>query len=287
MDMTLSTIAAMRRQEASYMQRDFLHQSSPQMPSANGPAHVDIDCRSKMTAWCYQVVDFCKFHRETVEIAMNYADRFLATPAGLAALSDRTTYQLAVMTALYTAVKLHEPEAMDPKLVSNLSRGAYTPQQVEAMEAVMLGALQWKLNPPTALSFVRQYLDLLPGDVLDAGVRQTAYDITKYQTELAVNEYDFCSVFPSTTAYCSLVNSLESMGLDAKVVAEISRVIASAAGIDVYDDKALNVQNWLYSSVVRQPSGLALSQPLPKKQGKASRRMSVEVSPTSVSTMAR
>merc|ERR1712226_396506 len=92
------------------------------------PDHMDS--RKKMVAWCFQVVDFCKFQRETVSIAMNLLDRFMMTSQSQVAKTDVKVYQLAAMTALYTAVKIHEPEVMDPKLISNLSRGVYQPEEV-------------------------------------------------------------------------------------------------------------------------------------------------------------
>jgi hypothetical protein len=285
MDLTIATITAMRQQEESgYMKRDFLHQDNPEVSVPAGPLNVDVECRSKMTAWCYQVVDFCKFNRETVEISMNYLDRFLATPAGLSAMVDRKIYQLAAMTCLYTAVKIHEPEAMDPKLVSNLSRGAYTPEQIETMEACILAALQWRVNPPTALSFVRQFLDLIPEETLSQDVLQTAYDITKYQTELAVNEYDFVRVKPSVVAYAALMNALESVGLSAQDLSQIGYALTQAMGVSTHDDQMYDVQNWLYEAVIRQPAGsFTLAHSNSQKSSKAAQRSSFEVSPRSVS----
>lgn len=287
MDFTLDTIAAMRRQEETgYLTGDFLHQSDPVVSIPHGPLSVDADCREKMAAWCYQVVDFCKFNRETVEIAMNYLDRFLMTPAGQTAMADRKVYQLAAMTCLYSAVKIHEPEAMDPKLVSNLSRGTYTPEEVESMEACILGALMWRVNPPTALSFIRNFLDLIPQDVLSRDIREAAYDITKYQTELAVSEYDFLTVKSSTVAFCSLVNSLDSLGVDAKVLGNITFVLAQSIGLNVHDEQVMDIQNFLYQAVLRQPAGNFIVQQTAStsaKPSKASRRMSVEVSPRCVS----
>jgi Cyclin, N-terminal domain len=289
MDLTLSTIAAMRHQEKTgYVAEDWLHHDEHAMSMCAGPLHasVDADCRNKMTSWMYQVVDFTRMHRESVAIAMNYLDRFLNTPEGHNAKMDRTVYQLAAMTTLYTAVKIHEPEAMDPKLVSNLSRGAYTPQQIEAMESLILDAIQWRLNPPTALAFVRQFLDLIPEQLLSQQLRQTAYDITKYQTELAVNEFEFITINASTVAYCAFMNALESVGVSSRALCHIGGVLSQAIGLNCYDNQVIDVQNWLYESVMRQPAGgITMAHPTPVKPVKASRRSSIEESPRSVSAM--
>eukprot|EP00977_Amphora_coffeiformis_P018685 scaffold6655_cov169-Amphora_coffeaeformis.AAC.2 len=281
---TMSTMDAMLLQESKYIATDYLHQASPQRPTANAPLHaVDVDCRSKMVSWCFQVVDFCKFQRETASIAINYLDRYMTTPASALAHTDRKTFQLFAMTCLYTAVKIHEPEAMDPKLVSTLSRGTYTPQEVEAAEAQILGALEWRMNPPTALSFVRMFLDILPAGFLTSAQQETAYELSKFQTELAVNEYDFLSVRPSVVAYSALVNALESISLDEKLMGRISDGLAESVKINTQADKIFEVQNWLYQAVSTQP-GNVVQQPkaAAPSQAKFSRRSSFEVSPRSI-----
>jgi hypothetical protein len=142
----------MRRQEENgYASSDYLAQIPP---SATSPLDTPVDenCRNVMAKWCNEISDFCKYSRETASIAMSCLDRFMATPDGQTVFLYRSLFQLAAMTALYTAVKIHEHEAMDPALVSCLSRGAYSPEAVEAMEARMLTAIQWRVNPPTALA---------------------------------------------------------------------------------------------------------------------------------------
>lgn len=290
MDITMNTLAAMRRQEALYAKTPFLHQQE-QQPVLSNPLHVDIDCRTKMTAWCFQVIDFCRFSRETAEIAMSYLDRFSATSEGKEAREDRQIYQLAAMSCLYTAVKIHEPEAMNPQLVSNLSRGTYSPKQIEEMEANILQALDWRMNPPTALSFVRLMMDMVASDVLSKNVRQTIYDLSKYQTELAVNEHAFLTIKPSIVAYCALMNAFESLSMDKVTVDSVGQVLADAVGLDLYDgDSTIElVTSWLYESVIRQnTSDVCLQQPAcvsPTKPSQHSRRMSVDVSPRAVASM--
>jgi hypothetical protein len=275
---------AMLEQEVKYLASDYLFQSEPKGSCVTGPQHVNVDCRSKMVSWCFQVVDFCKFQRETVSIAINYLDRYMCTPASQAAHLDRKVFQLTAMTCLYTAVKCHEPEAMDPKLVSTLSRGTYSPQEVESMEANILGALGWRMNPPTALSFVRMYLYLLPEGFLSSAQRETAYEISKFQTELAVNEYDFLSVRPSVIGYSALINALESINLEEKLMARISYGLAESVSVDTQSDKIFEVQTCLYQAVSMQPGNVVCQpRPVTPAQSKLSRRSSFEVSPRSVS----
>lgn len=305
---TRQTIRAMCQQESTgYKTCDFLYEGEPSSSTSATRTcgglnisidAIDVDCRTKMVAWCYQVVDFCRFHRETVAIAINLLDRFVATPtaAATAAKADRKRYQLAAMTSLYTAVKIHEPEAMDPKLVSTLSRGTYQPHEIEAMEKQILDALTWRVNPPTAMAFVRQYMTLISNSTssavpaLDEYTEATIHDLTKFQTELAVSEYDFLGVRPSVLAFCAFMNSLESVGiLEGPSLESIASLLSLAIGLE---GDVSEMQMWLYQAVVQEPAArnmLAIaSAPIKSAEQKTSssptlsRQRSCEISPRSI-----
>jgi hypothetical protein len=264
-DSLLDTLEAMRKQEESgYRTVDYLHQQQvlhPQM-LPTGPQQqqnlmgvpVDMECRSRMAEWCYQIVDFCKFKRETVSVSMSYLDRFLASPVGLEILLDRAKFQLAAMTALYIAIKIHEPEAMDPGLIASLSRGAYNKEQVEAMEVAMLSAIQWRVNPPTALAFAHQYLNLVPTTLIHQHAREAIIDLAKYQTELAVSDYTLCVASPaSSVAFAAILNALESMGMDAGLLMKIESGLSRAARINLQSAPIRDIRIRLYESITTQP----------------------------------
>jgi hypothetical protein len=294
MEDTLETIAAMRHQEdTGYVTSDWLQleQSEPHnnLMRINAPLHcevVDVDCRDKMTAWCIQVGDFCKFNRNTLEITMSLLDRFMATPQAAMTRNDRELYQLACMAAFYTAVKVHEPEAMDPKLVSSLSQGAYSAEDIEAMECKILSALKWRVNPPTSMAFVRELMHLIPEETLDRGICNFAYELTQFQTELAVCNHHLVSVQASTVAYAALMNSLESLGLDDKVIACVGSILSAALHIDRSSLSVAKTQGTLYKSVFQHP----VDGPLARKPRAAisscnkrpKRRLSTHRSPRSV-----
>lgn len=199
----LDTIAAMRQQEqTSYPSVDFLGQ--------NPFADVDRSCRSKMAQWCNQVVEFCKFSRESVEVAMSLVDRYVT--ADPSALKDRNTYQLAAMTCLYLAIKVHEHMAIHSNVITQLSQGTYSIQQVEAMEQRILKAIDWRVNPPTSASFARCMVSVLPANTLTEQERSTVLHLTQLQCEAAIVDYRFIAVPASTLAFSALVNALESLG---------------------------------------------------------------------------
>mmetsp|Transcript_12381 Transcript_12381/g.25686 ORF Transcript_12381/g.25686 Transcript_12381/m.25686 type:complete len:328 (-) Transcript_12381:105-1088(-) len=203
-------IAILRIQEEStYRVKDYITESAAQRKRSSKP--IDSDCRVKMCEWCYQVVDFCKFRRETVAIGMSYLDRYLCTPKGRSALCNRKEYQLAAMTALYVAIKLHEPLEMETSLLADLSRGCYTEMEFVGMEQIILQAIKWRVNGPTVLAFVAHFLALLPS-AIHLSVAESIMEYARFQTELAVAEQSLVTLKPSEVALAAVLNGVE--GLD-------------------------------------------------------------------------
>lgn len=217
-------LTVMRRQEeTTYRCDDYLENRRPAAGDASPSSSVsvppasakpvDAECRVKMCEWCYQVTDFCKFKRETVGIGMTYLDRYLATPSGRTALSNRKQYQLVAMTSLYVAIKLYEPLEMETSLLSELSRGCYTETEISETESSILESLRWRVHGPTPLGFVLHFFALLPESVA-VSVRTALEDFARYQTELAVAEYAFVTKNPSTIAMASLLNAVDAIGTE-------------------------------------------------------------------------
>ncbi|KAL7564608.1 hypothetical protein ACA910_017950 [Epithemia clementina (nom. ined.)] len=229
-------IAILRiQEETTYRVKDYIADSAPYRRRSSKP--VDSDCRIKMAEWCYQVVDFCKFRRETVAIGMSYLDRYLCSPKGRSALCNRKEYQLAAMTALYIAIKLHEPLEMETSLLADLSRGCYKEMEFVEMEQIMLQAIKWRVNGPTCLSFVAHFLALLPSAV-HRPVAEAIMDYARFQTELAVAEQALVFLKPSEVALAAVLNAVE--GMDAsifplKVQAKFFRYIERYAEMRVAD----------------------------------------------------
>lgn len=212
--------------------------SSPRRKPKSGPLHcrhaeppVDAACREQMGKWFVQMVQSCRFQNETAEIAMDLLDRFVSTPEGDAARVDRTLYQLASMTAFYTAVKVHETMTIDPKLISRLSRNMFSVQDVTRMETTMLRALQWRVHPPTAMSFLRLLVATMSpatllwdmthqGDDDEAAATAAAaasvvMEMAELQTMLATTVSTKCQTIPrSQIALCALWNAIETVRAD-------------------------------------------------------------------------
>merc|ERR1712183_1035974 len=74
----------------------------------------------------------------------------------------------------------------------------------------MLLAINWRMNPPTVMSFVRMILDFIPKNRLNFEDKQILLETTKEQVTAIANEYNFAVFDASSIAFASLLNSIES-----------------------------------------------------------------------------
>mmetsp|Transcript_4709 Transcript_4709/g.6705 ORF Transcript_4709/g.6705 Transcript_4709/m.6705 type:complete len:176 (-) Transcript_4709:862-1389(-) len=109
----------LRDQTKTLLQResDYLASVSLSVPSSINSNRCHLrqhgQWRSKICEWCYRVIDHFQYDRKVVSIAIDYFDRFLMAHPGADSMSSRN-YQLAAMTSLYIAMKIHadDPEDM-------------------------------------------------------------------------------------------------------------------------------------------------------------------------------
>lgn len=224
----MDRVKIMKRQEDSIYRHKMVLQSSTEDDSP------DFYCRDKMLTWFLEIVDYFKYDKETVEIALNYLDRYEST--------DRLEYQLTCMSALYTAVKIHERTALHPKLVASLSQGQFQEQDVIQQERKLLQKLKWRLHPPTTLAFVRELLPLVPKDV-----RKAVYELAQVQLQHAMRFALFRAVPTYTLAYAAIVNALERLQVSALEV--LGYKMAVALELDCNDDIVVKTQSILHKPV--------------------------------------
>ena len=237
------------QEENEYACFDYLAANEDIRKKAAKP--VDEDCRVKMAEWCYQVVDFCKFRRETVGIGMSYLDRYLCSNKGKKALGDRKEYQLVAMTCLYIAIKLHEPLEMETSLLADLSRGCYTEMEFANMEQLILEGIDWRVSGPTPLAFVLHFLTFLPNNI-PSSVEEAIFDYARYQTEIAIANHSFVKIKPSVIGMAALINSIEGMDtslLPERVQERFIRTIIMYTSIDIeaVENTQASLSNILFS----------------------------------------
>jgi hypothetical protein len=178
--------------------------------------------RMKLVDWCYDMVDRCRFQRETAAIAMSLVDRFASAPRtsssgprGTRPSKDRAEYQLVVIAALYIAIKLGEPTAFGSRDFAVASRGMYTPEEIEGMERKMLQILSWRMCPPTSVQAAHHILSLMLSQDARTHIKPDTLDLLReevaFQTENAVRDHYFTTQRPSTVAAAAIMNAIESV----------------------------------------------------------------------------
>ncbi|KAK1733006.1 cyclin family protein [Skeletonema marinoi] len=170
-----------------------LHQ--PHQHKSQQRGCIDRVCREKMTRWCYQVTDFCKFRRDAVAISISFLDRFLSSSS---------------------------PRALKA-LCTTISQGCYDENDILDMEKDILNDLSWRMNGPIVQDFISHLMVFLPLSAYsyDDDVDIILLDIARYQAEIAVCDYDLSLTNHSDIALAALLNSIE--GIDEKVFPARSR----------------------------------------------------------------
>lgn len=226
---TLDSIEAMVRQE----EHAYHPPTMAEDPMAGRFAYVGIESRARMITFFYALLGKIDSRRETAEIALSYMDRFLASPVvGAQALRNKRLFQLMSTTCLYTAVKMHETQAVTPTLLADLSHGAFTANDIEEMEVLLANTLGWRLNPPTSLTFVRYYLDLIPQKLMSRELRGIAYKLAEYQTEYALADERLFTERKAAIAFLAVENALEKLHIyDDELSAYMSSAVFGIQGM--------------------------------------------------------
>jgi hypothetical protein len=275
----ICTIKAMRKQEEynGYTVTDYLAELPIMMMTDTTTAStattaaaaaaavavaVDASCRFVMAKWADTVCNYCNYNKETVEIALSILDRFVATEEGQCILYDRHLYQLAAMTCLYTSIKINEEEIMDLNTVQALSRGVHTTESITSMEYKILSALQWKVHPPTSMSFVRQILSLVSSDHISDSIREIIINETKNEIELLINEYNFVTYNASIIAFACILNAIEEniMNDGGEFYDKFETIISNILEIDVccVQDLRIEIQEFVLDTKIYSTSSVVM-----------------------------
>ena len=134
------------------------------------------------------------------------------------------------MTSIYLAIKIHSTKKMSMQAIVSTGNGRVTAPQIERMELDIMQCLDWKLSPPTPLSFIANFVPLICVHLEDAEVER----ICAFFAELSVCMYLFNFVKPSSIAIASILCGLESLHLPdpEKVVSDFKAAVHKATGLD-------------------------------------------------------
>ena len=227
---TIWTIHAMIKQEQSaYRISDYL-EGLPSSSEFGTP--VDSKARLLIARWLLQVATTCDYSRESAAIAMSCLDRFMASDEGRDILLSRSQFQKAALVALYIAVKIHEEKALSPDVIATLSRGKHSADEIEEMELQMLKAIEWRVNPPTSMSFARTFLELVPEENLESSMRDVIMELTECQVEYAILNYNLCQESLCCISYASLMNSVVIVCGDSTLSSGLNAILSKITGVE-------------------------------------------------------
>jgi len=84
------------------------------------------------------------------------------------------------------------------------------------------------------MSFVRSMFDLVDDNdaVIDSCEKQAILDVAKFQIEMVVNEYDFCTYEGSSVALACVLNAIESVTDDGMLCANFEATVRKSLSID-------------------------------------------------------
>ncbi|XP_044252308.1 G2/mitotic-specific cyclin-A-like [Tribolium madens] len=155
--------------------------------------HLNWEMRSVLIDWLVSVAHEYKMSNNTVHLTVNYLDRFLSNISVI-----RGKLQLVGATAMMIAGKIEEIYPPDSKEWSYLTRDAFSVDQIHKMEQLMLKVLNFEMNPPTILDFIKR---LCTKHKID---KKTMY-LAMYLSELVLLEGDeYLQHFPSKLASAAL-----------------------------------------------------------------------------------
>ena len=118
----------------------------------------------------------------------------------------------ASMAALCISIKVNESIEVDtPTILSKVSRGLVSAENIRACEKEMIAALQYKIHGPKPSHFIRLILDLIPNGSVQPSVINKIYSSSCAESVLLLQDYKFVPLKRSCLAIASIINTLKTI----------------------------------------------------------------------------
>jgi len=169
-----------------------------------GQRDINATMRSILVDWLVEVAEEYRLVPETLFLAVNYIDRFLAhVPV------NRSKLQLVGVTCMLIASKYEEihPPAVDEFVY--ISDNTYKREEILHMEGMILNRLKFELSIATTRVFLNRFMKVANVGECD----QTTEKLCEYLCELTLQEYAFVKYRPSEIAAAALRLALHTMRL--------------------------------------------------------------------------
>jgi len=162
--------------------------------------------RAVLTDWMVEVHQQFTLLQETLYLSVAILDRYMQRAVENV---PRKKLQLVGVTAMFIAAKYEEMYAPEIGDFVYITDNAYSESQIREQEIEMIKQLDFSLERPLPLHFLRRYSKV-------AQVDTTIHNLAKYVMELTIVEYTFCHVPPSEVAAASLAVSMMAYERDTK-----------------------------------------------------------------------
>eukprot|EP00741_Cyanophora_paradoxa_P002442 tig00000076_g2367.t1 len=149
---------------------------------------INATMRGILIDWLVEVGEEYKLQPETLDLAVNYIDRFLALQT-----VNRGKLQLVGITCMLIAAKYEEIYAPQVDEFVYISDNTYNREEVLKMETLVLNTLSFELAAATAKAFLKRFAQAARAD-------QTVEMLASYIAELTLQEYSFLKYLPSLVA---------------------------------------------------------------------------------------
>jgi len=154
--------------------------------------------RAVLTDWMVEVHQQFTLLQETLFLSIAILDRYMQLQAQTVA---RRKLQLVGVTAMFIAAKYEEMYAPEIGDFVYITDNAYSESEIRAQEVEMIKHLNFSLERPLPLHFLRRFSKV-------AQIDTTVHNLAKYIMELAIVEYKFCHTPPSKLAAAALAISM-------------------------------------------------------------------------------
>eukprot|EP00727_Mastigamoeba_balamuthi_P001083 m51a1_g10972 hypothetical protein (1055) ;mRNA; r:273219-277342 len=105
--------------------------------------HITPRMRLVLCSWMSEVCEDLRMYRSTWQAAVSYVDTFMAV-SGMHVRADN--FQLLGVSSLLVAAKMEEIHPPSVQLLSRMTAGAFTPDEIVSVEREVLQALDWRVS---------------------------------------------------------------------------------------------------------------------------------------------
>ncbi|KAK7410071.1 hypothetical protein VNO78_00561 [Psophocarpus tetragonolobus] len=154
---------------------------------------VTPNMRGILVDWLVDVAVEYKLLSETLHLSVSYIDRFLSVNP-----MNKSRLQLLGVSSMLIASKYEEVSPPRVEKFCSITDNTYEKEEVVEMEAEILKCLNFEMGNPTAITFLRRFLDVASENQKTQNLKIEF--LSFYLAELSLMDYDCIRFLPSVMA---------------------------------------------------------------------------------------